>query len=227
MEKSPTISIPSTLFQKVSVDIMFMPPARGYQYIVAAHDDLSGTCKARALKQATSQALSKFFWEQIYCRYGHFILRESLIKACEDQIQDWPLKLPEAVFADRVTISKVTGFSPYQLLHATKPLMPFDLFKATFLIEGFYSGMTTTELLSKRIRQIEKHTSDIEKAAEILRKSRFKSKIQFERRFQKRLIKSEYKKGEYVLVRNARHDQEIGGKERSQYWGPFVVKEHT
>ena len=105
--------------------------------------------------------------------------------------------------------------------------MPFDLFEATFLIEGFYSGMTTTELLSKRIRQIEKHTSDIEKAAEILRKSRFESKIQFERRFRKRLIKSEYKKGEYVLVRNARRDQEIGGKERSRYWGPFVVKEHT
>ena len=30
-----------------------------------------------------------------------------------------------------------------------------------------------------------------------------------------------------MLVRNARRDQEIGGKERSRYWGPYVVKGKT
>jgi transposase InsO family protein len=43
---------------------------------------------------------------------GHFILRESIIKACKSKINDWPDKVQEAVFADRVTISRVTGFSP-------------------------------------------------------------------------------------------------------------------
>jgi hypothetical protein len=41
------------------------------------------------------------------------------------------------VFADRITISKVTGFSPFQLLHATDPILPFDLTEATFMVEGF------------------------------------------------------------------------------------------
>jgi len=41
-----------------------------FKYIVAACDDLSGTCEARALQHATSKELSKFFWEEIYCCYG-------------------------------------------------------------------------------------------------------------------------------------------------------------
>jgi hypothetical protein len=37
------ISMPVSLFSKVYIDIMHMPPAHGYKYIVAAKDDLSGT----------------------------------------------------------------------------------------------------------------------------------------------------------------------------------------
>jgi len=47
-----------------------MPAAHGFHYIVAAKDDLSGTSKAIPLRQATAKALAKFFWENIYCRYG-------------------------------------------------------------------------------------------------------------------------------------------------------------
>jgi hypothetical protein len=58
---------------------------------------------------------------------GHFIIREALIKTCQNKITDWPERLPEIVFADRVTTSHVTGFSLYQLLHATDPLLPLKL----------------------------------------------------------------------------------------------------
>jgi hypothetical protein len=69
---------------------------------------------------------------------GHFTLREAIVKACDGKITRWPSKLAEALFADRVTISSVTGYSPFQLLHATDPILPFDLTEATFLVEGFY-----------------------------------------------------------------------------------------
>ena len=65
-----TVSTPLYLFAKVYIDIMHMPPARGYKYIVAAKDDLSGTSEAAPLKKATAKNLAKFFWEYIYCRYG-------------------------------------------------------------------------------------------------------------------------------------------------------------
>ena len=41
------------------------------------------------------------------------------------------------MFADRITTSRVTGFSPYQLLHATDPFLLLDLAEATFLVEEF------------------------------------------------------------------------------------------
>lgn len=65
-----TVSVPTTVFAKIYVDIMFMPTARGFRYIVAAKDDLSGVTEAHALRRATAQSLAKFFWEKIYCRYG-------------------------------------------------------------------------------------------------------------------------------------------------------------
>jgi hypothetical protein len=79
---------------------------------------------------------------------GHFTLREALVKSCGGKINLWPEKLAAALLADRITVSRVTGFSPYQLLHGTDPILPFDLAEATFMVNGFRPGMTTTELLT-------------------------------------------------------------------------------
>ena len=38
---SITISPPATIFSKVYIDVIYMPNARGYQYIVIARDDLT------------------------------------------------------------------------------------------------------------------------------------------------------------------------------------------
>ena len=65
-----TISIPTSLFSKIYIDVMHMPKAKGYRYIVAARDDLSGACEAKPLRKANSKSLANFFWENIYCRYG-------------------------------------------------------------------------------------------------------------------------------------------------------------
>ena len=47
-----------------------MPVAKGFRYIVAARDDLSGAAEGRALKENSASQLAKFFWEEIFCRYG-------------------------------------------------------------------------------------------------------------------------------------------------------------
>ena len=55
---------------KIYVDVMLMPKAHGYCYLVTAHDDLSLAAEGHALKHATSDSLAKFFWEEIICLYG-------------------------------------------------------------------------------------------------------------------------------------------------------------
>jgi hypothetical protein len=158
---------------------------------------------------------------------GHFIIREALLKTCKDKLSEWPQRVPEIIFADRVTVNRVTGFSPYQLLHATDPLLPLDLAEATFLVEEFRSGLSTEELLRLRARQIAKHPEDLARAADTLRKSRFASKQQFEDRFQKRMTTQEHEAGDLVLVRNTAIEMSHDRKHKPRYLGPFEVTERT
>lgn len=79
---------------------------------------------------------------------GHFIIQEAIVKAYKGKIHKWPDKVPEAFFIDWITTSKVTGFSPYYLLHSVYPVLLFDLIEATFLIQEFKMGMTLEDLLA-------------------------------------------------------------------------------
>jgi hypothetical protein len=268
-----TISTPATLFTKIYVDVMFMPLGKNKKkYIVAARDDLSRAAEGRALASNTAEAISQFFWEQIYCRYGaigqivtdngsefkgafkllhermkvpqilissynskangvvergHFNIRESILKSCDTNIFQWPDKVAPAFFADRVTVSQTTGWSPYYLLHGVHPVLPLDLFEHTFLVTGFRDGLSSSDLLALRIRQLEKREEDLSTAARKLEESRFRSKEQFERRYQKRLTRNIYQKGDLVLERNNTIETWHNRKYFPRYLGPFVVDRRT
>ena len=251
---------------------MYMPKARGYQYIVAARDDLSRAAEGRALKKISAAKIASFFWEQILCRYGaigevvtdngpevrgafeelvrrygiphikispynskangvvergHFIIREAIIKSCRGNISKWPEKVHAAFFADRVTTSRSTGFSPFYLLHGVHPVLPLDLTEVTFMVQGFYANMKLEELLALRIRQLEKHEEDIEQAAAELVRRRFKSKEDFEKRYHFRLRNQVFNPGQLVLVRNTQVEKELDRKTKPRYLGPFVVVRRT
>ena len=277
MQVPVTISTPTTIFEKIYVDVMYMPPSAGFQFIVAARDDLTGVTEARPLRINNSQSLAKFFWEQIYCRYGvvghvvtdnggevkgafeilmrrmgipqihispynkhangvvergHFTLREAIVKASDKdkfgRIKNWHKQVEAAVFADRVTVSSVTGYSPYYLLHGTHPLLPFDLLEATFLVDGFRSGLSTSELLALRIQQLHKHDHDLKCAAEVLKKARLRSKEQFNRRYITKLQKEAFQPGELVLIRNTRLESTLSRmKTEPRYLGPYEVVRKT
>ena len=123
--------------------------------------------------------------------------------------------------------SRVTGFSPYQLLHVTDPLLPLDLAEATFLVEEFRSGIDTAELLKLRVRQISRHPEDIAKAAETLRKACFKSKWHFEKKFVKRMFTKIHKSGDLVLVQNTAVEMSHDRKHKPHYLEPYEVFKRT
>lgn len=101
---------------------------------------------------------------------GHFTIRETIMKSV-DHRKEWPTKVPIAFFADRITVSRVTGFSAYYFLHGVHPVLPFDLADATFLVDGFKSGMSSANLLALRICQWERQEEDIAAAAKALKKA--------------------------------------------------------
>lgn len=272
MHIPPTVSTPATLFTKIYVDVMHMGDSpRGHYHLVCARDDLSRACEARALRHNDSHSLMKFFWEEIYCRYGavgsvvtdngpevqaafmeltkrlniphvsisaynkqangvvergHYIIREAIFRSCK-RARDWPTKVRAAVFADRVTVTKSTGFSPFYILHGVHPVLPVDLADSTFLVNGFTSGMSSVDLLALRIRQLERREEDIALAAENLRRARFKSKEDFEKKYRLRMRREVYKKGELVVIRNSEQDMRLNRKPQPRYLGPFEIIRQT
>lgn len=158
---------------------------------------------------------------------GHFIIREAIVKSCGHQMNLWPKKVPAAFFSDRITVSQVTGYSPYFLLHGVEPVLPFDLVEATFLVEGFKSGMAPEDLLVLRMRQLEKRPEDIQRAAFRLTQCRMKSKSEFEKKFQAKLMKSDFNPGELVLVRNSQVMKQMNRKTMPRYLGPYEVVRRT
>ncbi|KAG9223332.1 hypothetical protein CCMSSC00406_0008936 [Pleurotus cornucopiae] len=278
MQMPYEISAPVRIFQKVYLDVMAMRPASGgYEWIVAAKDDLTGVSEAKPMRTNDSHNLSQFLWDNLYCRYGapeqivtdngsevkgafsslaerlgipqikitaynkhangvvergHYILREAIVRSCKKSSNGLPLNWHKAVglavFADRVTVSSVTGYSPYYLLHGTHPALPFDYAEASFLVIGFRSGMSTAELVALRMRQLERREEDLAAAAETLKRARCTSRDQFMRRFHHRIQRNTFESGELVLVRHSQIQESVSMiKTSPRYLGPYEVVKRT
>ncbi|EIN03287.1 hypothetical protein PUNSTDRAFT_78445 [Punctularia strigosozonata HHB-11173 SS5] len=217
------IRVPSTIFTRIYVDIMFMPKAQGYRYIVAARDDLTQAAEGRALKRADAASLRKFFWQEIILERGHFIIREAILKSCNGNINQWPEKVHHAFFADKVLTRESTGFSPFYMMHGVDPVLPFDLTEATYMIEGWKTGMSRTELLALRIRQLEKRPEDLQRAATRVKNTRLRSKQRWEELYEHRFLKDPPKDGDLVLLRNTAIEKSHNRKAKPRYLGPFQV----
>ena len=160
---------------------------------------------------------------------GHFTIREALVKMCEGNISKWPSLLPAALHADRITVRRATGFSPYYLLHGVHPLLPCDLAEVTFMIPRIQERLSDLDLLIVRIRQIAKMPEDQARARDTLQKSRFRSKEAFEVKFGRRIQRTSFKKGELVLIRNNQDEKTVAimRKIRNRYMGPYRVVRET
>ncbi|THU92224.1 hypothetical protein K435DRAFT_563752, partial [Dendrothele bispora CBS 962.96] len=153
-------------------------------------------------------------------------IRESLIRSCEGRLSRWPDLLPLAIFADRITIRRQTGFSPFYILHGLHPLLSFDLTEASFLVDGWSDHMTDEDLITLRIKQIESQHQDVQLAAETLRVNRFKTKAQFESHA-KRLLTDHYEKDQLVLVKNSWIAHDLGRKSKPRWLGPYAIVRRT
>jgi len=78
-----------------------------------------------------------------------------------------------------------------------------------------------TDLIAYRTRQLQKHPEDLAEAKRKLLKAHWESFCHFEEAH-KNLIKNfNFKKGALVLVRNSRHNDNIGGKLSHGTLGPW------
>jgi hypothetical protein len=157
----------------------------------------------------------------------HRTIRESLVKACEGDTTKWPTRAPHVFWADRATIRKSTGYSPFYMAHGVEPLLPFDITLATFLVPNLTKPLSTANLIATRARQLELREDDLASIWDNILKSRLASARQFERQYENTLLALDFKPGNLVLVRNSSTESDLGRKTKPRYIGPMVVLRRT
>ena len=153
----------------------------------------------------------------------HCSVRESIVKACDDNISHWREVTPYIFWANRVTVRRDLGFSPFYMAHGVHPILPFDVTEATFLIPKLDSPLSTQELIAIRARQLQKRPEDLAAIKERVLKSRYTSISQFEKDHANLIVDYDFKQGALVLVRNSSIDTDLSRKTKPRYLGPLIV----
>jgi hypothetical protein len=154
---------------------------------------------------------------------GHAVWISALWKIKAIRIYDWPDYLGFAVWADRVTVKRNTGYTPYYLLYGQHPLMPFDVRDKTFHSLDWPSIHTTEELLALRIIQLSKRDELLDEAVKANYKARLKAADAFNQKHAARMDTGEYNPGEWVIVYNEALDNQHGSKGSPKWFGPFII----
>ena len=157
---------------------------------------------------------------------SHRPVREATMKAVEGVESKWPSVFHSVIWAERVTIQRSTGYSPYRIAHGTEPLFPFDLAEATYLAPPLDS-MDTVDLLAVRARQLQKREEDLRMVEERVLKARYASVRQFLDKYQHTIRDFDFKPGSLVLVRNSAVELELNRKSKPRYLGPMIVVKRT
>lgn len=157
----------------------------------------------------------------------HYSVREALVKACEGDMTLWPKHIFYVFWAERVSISKVTGRSPYWMAHGVEPLFPFDIIEATYMSPVFDTEISTEELIAQRARHLMKREVDLEVLRTKIYEDRVKSVRQWEKDNANRIIDFEFEAGELVIIRNSKIESDLSKKSKPRYFGPMIVVRRT
>lgn len=157
----------------------------------------------------------------------HLDVQESLMKTCNGNEKKWSDHIHSVFWAERITVSKATGYSPYYLVHGIEPALPFDLEEATYLNPIIDSVMTSSELLAIRARHLEKRPEEIDRIRKIVADARHKYAARFAEVNKNKIRDYNFAPGRLVLLRNSRIEKDLGHKFKPRYLGPYAVIRRT
>ena len=94
--------------------------------------------------------------------HRHYDVREAIMKSAEGDEGKWYKFMHSVFWAERVTILKSCGMSPYFMVHGVEPLFPFDITEAMFLVSlPDQDEFSSTDLIAWRAHQLQKRAKDI------------------------------------------------------------------
>ena len=154
---------------------------------------------------------------------SHFDVRQALFKACDGDQTKWSSSAYSVFWAERVTVRRRMGCSPYFATTGTHPLLPFDIAEASYLLPPPDSTLSTTDLIVRRAIALQKRRLQLTELYSKVFEARRKAAVIFEREHSHTIRDYDFKLGDLVLVRNTAIEKALNRKMRARYLGPCIV----
>ena len=154
---------------------------------------------------------------------SHFDVRQALFKSCEGEQSKWSSSAYSVFWAERVTVRRRMGCSPYFATTGTHPLLPFDIAEANYLLPPPDKVLSTTELITRRAIALQKRRSHLAELNDRVFDARRQAAFIFEREHATTIRDYDFKLGDLVLIRNTAIEKALNRKMRARYLGPCIV----
>ena len=158
----------------------------------------------------------------------HWDIRQMLYKATgAGNTNKWYWFLNSVLWADRISIRRRLGCSPYYLVTGTHPILPLDASEATWLTMSSNGIISEEDLIGSRARALAKHQVHTEQMRTRIEQDKIKRMETYEKDFHTVIKDYKFKPGDLVLVRNTAIESSLDKKMKPRYMGPmFVVREN-
>jgi hypothetical protein len=135
----------------------------------------------------------------------------------------WHAAVYSVFWAERVTVSRRMGCSPYFAVTGTHPLLPLDISEATYLLPPPDSVLSTTDLIARRAIALQKRREQLSQLHSTVFEVRLRAAVRFEIEHAATIRDYDFKRGDLVLMRNTAIEKSLSRKMRKRYLGPLIV----
>nr|GAT45999.1 DNA/RNA polymerase [Mycena chlorophos] len=153
----------------------------------------------------------------------HFDVRQALFKAADGDQSKWAGVAHSVFWAERVTVRRIMGCSPYFAATGTHPLLPLDIAEATYLLPPPTSVVSTTDLIASRAVALQKRREHLSQLHSDVYAARLLAAHRFELEHAAIIRDFDFQRGALVLMRNTAIEKSLNRKMRARYLGPLVV----
>ena len=142
----------------------------------------------------------------------HFHVRQALMKAAQGTKASWQSAVYAVCWADRVTVRRRMGCSPYFAVTGSHPILPFDLAEANCLAPPTDFPISTADLIWQRAEALQNRYEAVQELRKGKYAERIANALEFEKKFDHRIKDYHFEAGSVVLMRDSAIAKSLNSK---------------
>jgi len=111
-----------------------------------------------------------------------------LFKATGGEVKKWYWFLHYVTWADRITVRKGMGCSPYFMVTGAQPTLPLDIIEAMWLVKYPERILSRSELIGLQALVLAKHADHVEEMRERVTKEKIRRTLQLEQDLKHKIL---------------------------------------